>query len=442
VTDEEGIAWLKSLQNTQLAREAMLALDKKHNGLLEAVRMTRGKEEKPRRPFRDGVIQADQLPEGIPPTRLWFGLYPGSVVFLIGETGAGKSSLLYNLAIHIARNDPLWNVHFGAHRPLNVLYADPENAGNWKEGVGGVCAQKVDRINAGRPPTLRFHDWRDCDLMDTRTQEDLREYMREEQTEILLLDPIANIFGTKDENDNAEAAKQMKVLTAISRESGVCIILCHHVGKADMSNYGRGATARLAAADVGMVLRVRSDIEDADDDFTGELIPRDDVCRLQIVKNRWEGRASLYLKMTGEDQFQRVSQKEWKEAGSSKTLGGDTKGKDAVQKLYKAKEAIRAFMADGQARPTAWILEYLKQNEGIGEYSARPALKEMVDDRILVTFKEGQTVAYKLLDDGHSPKENHHHQEATDTKNPLDETFFDPPKMPYKDDDGGWETAQ
>ena len=41
MTDEEGIAWLKSLQNTQLAREAMLALDQKHKGLLEAVRMTK-----------------------------------------------------------------------------------------------------------------------------------------------------------------------------------------------------------------------------------------------------------------------------------------------------------------------------------------------------------------------------------------------------------------
>ena len=68
--------------------------------------------------------------------------------------------------------------------------------------------------------------------------------MREEQTEILLADG-ANIFGTKDENDNAEAAKQMKVLTAISRESGVCIILCHHVGKSGHVNYGRGATTSL-----------------------------------------------------------------------------------------------------------------------------------------------------------------------------------------------------
>src|ERR1051326_8325425 len=51
-------------------------------------------------PFIRGVTRASDLPPGQEPRRLWFGLYPASVILLIGETGAGKSSLLYNLAIH------------------------------------------------------------------------------------------------------------------------------------------------------------------------------------------------------------------------------------------------------------------------------------------------------------------------------------------------------
>ena len=54
-----------------------------------------------------------------------------------------------------------------------------------------------------------------------------------------------------------------------------------------------------------MVFRVRQKGDQTDDDFSSSRQDRSDMCRLQIVKNRLEGKGSLFLKMAGQDRFER-----------------------------------------------------------------------------------------------------------------------------------------
>jgi replicative DNA helicase len=340
-------------------------------------------------PLLRGIISADRLPEPTSPPRIWFGLYQQAVVLLIGETGAGKSSLLYNIAIHAARNAPLWYIPFGLGRPLRVLYIDPENAGNFEEGRGGLCAVKIERIGQGRPTNLFFHSGRNLHLSNPGHIAWLSDYCRDEQIDLLILDPIATLFQTKDENDNAEAARQLATLIALSRETNTCVIASHHMGKDTTGIYGRGASARLAAADVGLVLRCRGDEENVDDTYGGELCERSDLCRVQIVKNRLEGRASLYLRMAGKDRFDLSKAEEWQARKPSPP--------DRTPKSHLAKEEILLQLGDGNDHSRQDLHDVLHA-EGFGRSAIDQALVELVTEGRIQSKREGRggATSYRL----------------------------------------------
>ena len=327
-----------------------------------------------RRSFADGVVSASDIPPGAPPLALWLGMYPSSVTLLIGETGAGKSSLLYNVGIHGARNESLWGIPFGLSRPLRILYIDPENSGRFEDGMGGLCAQKLDRIGSGKPKNLFFHNGDGVNLATVSGMAELRGYVIEREIDLVILDPIANLFATKDENDNAEAATQMRSLTRLARETRCAVLCCHHTGKdspggSNSSNgsYGRGASARLAAAHVGLLFRARSNKDETDDDYGGALAQRTDVCRLQITKNRMDGTASLYLRMAGEDRFTRVKADDWKALRPTS---------DRRPAADEAQEEIFLLLQDGKVRSRTDIINAMKQ-EGISRHSVDKALKQM-----------------------------------------------------------------
>ena len=302
-------------------------------------------------PFKTGLVRACDIPAPVEIARLWFGFYPRSVVLFVGESGAGKSSLLYNICIHAARNEPLYGVPFGLGRPLRVLYIDPENSGNYAEGDGGQCAVKLEFIGQGVPEGLHFHAGDGVNLANVAHVAALKELIEEYRYDLVILDPIANLFGTRDENDNAEAARQMTAMTSLSRQTGACVVAVHHTGKNTTGDYGRGASARLGAADVAMMFRVKSDTEDVDDTFQGTTRERDDVCRLQIVKNRRQGRGSLYLQMAGQDRFTVSSFEAWKSGGPRNSQ------RDEVSKCQLAEGKILELLENGEWRSRTELVD-------------------------------------------------------------------------------------
>lgn len=330
-------------------------------------------------PFARGLVRACDLPAGAPPTPLWFGVYPGRASYLCGETGAGKSALAYNLAVHAARNVPLWDTPFGLGRPARVLYVDPENAGRYDAGAveGGLCATRLDRLGAGRPADLLFHDGQGVNLNDGVHRAGLADLLRDERIDLLILDPLANLTPARDENDNAEGARHMAWLRELARDTGAAVLALHHAGKrwedaGAAQQYGRGASARLAGADVGLLLRARGPRE-GDDEYEGETRPRSDVCRLQVTKDRLGviGHASLYLRMSGDDRFERCTADDWRHAADAPP--GPTKAELCADDLL-------ALMQDGAERTRSQIIEAMR-----AEGYARPS----VDDALIALRQRG-----------------------------------------------------
>jgi len=331
-------------------------------------------------PFSTGFIKASEMPPAMAPNPYWFGMYPGRVTLLIGETGAGKSSLLLNVAVHAALGECLW--FFGFPGRLRVLYVDPENSGSYRdeEPEGGLCSVKLERIGKEKPDLLTFHDGRGVNLSNPTHMAALRDWICAEHYQLVFLDPIANLFNTEDENSNAEAARQGKALTTLSRETGACIVTAHHTGKDNTGNYGRGASARLGAADVGMVFRSRGTQEEADDTYTGQTRQRTDICRLQIVKDRpnFFGPSSRYLRMAGDDRFLLDMFENWKTAGRNAR----------ENKADLAKEEIMLLLQDGSERSRQQIHDALA-TEGIGRDAVDAALHILVNEKAL-TMRTGE----------------------------------------------------
>lgn len=260
--------------------------------------------------FSAGLVLGNCLPETRQIDPLWFGLYPACAHLLIGESGAGKSSLLYNIAIAAARNQTIWNLRFGVYEPLSVLYIDPENAGNYRnlnELDGGNCRRKINNILGevgALPPTIAFHDGENLNLFDPADIRALKRMIRRgidgNPFDIVILDPLAKVCRFEDENSNAEMQQAADTIRALSRDIGACVIATHHTGKTQVDGVlsGRGGSGLAGPFDVVFTYRSTAPA-DINDEWSGETQVRRDVCRLKIWKDRFglHGNAALYLRL-------------------------------------------------------------------------------------------------------------------------------------------------
>lgn len=370
-------------------------------------------------PFRRGRMKASEMPDEEEETpRVWFGIYPGALTLLCGESGKGKSSVLYNICIHAARNEPLWGIPFGLNRPIKILYIDPENSGDFDLKRAGLCRKKIDRIGQGKPELLEIHDGNGINLTSATALTDLEEVLIEEKFDSLVLDPIVNLFGTKDENDNAEAAIQFSSLRRIIKRTGVGMVAVHHTGRDAVSIFGRGATSRFGMADVVLSLRARNEQEDYDDDYgQGTLHEMTDIVRLRIEKNRIEpGKASIFLQMIGEDKFERVTFEAWKQSARSP----DQKGSKSQQ--------AEDFVFEYLRRESGWrgtdAIYQAMQKKGVGERNTDKALKALMEEGTLARKLEGKggRAMYQIA--------------GGESSDEADQKFFNPPpSLPYKDSD-------
>jgi hypothetical protein len=341
--------------------------------------------------FTAGTQWAETLAIGDELPVLWFGLYDGGLHLCNGMSGAGKSSVWYNVMLHLTAGKELWGIQ--PARQERVFYMDPENR--------VVRPHKLQRISEYMdvpilPERLAFHDGEGIDLADPRTMKELGDMLLQNKFTGLVIDPWVNLFQTINENDNAEAARQGKSLLDLIKRAGVWVLAIHHTGKSGDGG-GRGASAREGISRVVYDLVLPEVQKEKDDDYVPTVKKvRDDAVRLYVRKDGIGGlKASIYLQMLGaeaQDSFKRITYKDW--------LGllreGGSKGETIVDKAIRALQDY--FANREEIVPRAQIIADMKGTFG------QPSVTEALDVMVNADEKGNQMLKkVKLPGKGNAP---------------------------------------
>jgi len=282
-------------------------------------------------------VSARDLADIPPPPSLWADIiYPGCIVQLNSEPGAGKSTLAYNICALGACGKPFLDVPFS--KRLKSLYVDLETPRFLRKN-------KIELICGELPADFYIID-------NIELRKDFNHLLRlckRGRYDLLVLDTQSRVLAMEKENDNSEANFLAGLLRRIANEAGCAILLIHHSTKGDEGKAvyrGRGASAIAGAVDVVVNL-----------DALG-----DDTLRLSVVKHRIQGsNPKLLLRKSGEDRFEPCPEQ----------AGGDEPG----FALYRAQDAAVALLSQSLVPMRAGeIIEAVQKEAGVEKRTVERAL--------------------------------------------------------------------
>ncbi len=171
----------------------------------------------------------------------------GAVTLFIGETSAGKTVFLHNLAYHLARGQEFLGLT--PPRPLRVLYVDFES-------YDEILADHLRDIGTAE-------GWDFMELENAERGADLinrlEEKTRSDKYNVIIIDPLMEAYPVRDENDNALANQQMLAFRNLARSTKAGVIVVHNSGLRRRRGLGgsdkfigRGATSRVDRADISI----------------------------------------------------------------------------------------------------------------------------------------------------------------------------------------------
>jgi archaellum biogenesis ATPase FlaH len=191
----------------------------------------------------------------------------GAVTTIVGETSAGKTTLLHNLAYHLSQGQSF--LDRGPPKPLRVLYIDYES-------YNSILAEHL--VEIGVTENWHFFNLETSDIAPRGTHLIglLTDILRATPYDLLIVDPLLEADPVKDENDPMEATMQMLRWRDLARKHRLGALLVHNTGKggdfltakekaetamfrASRKYAGRGASARVDRADIGMNYVVADD---------------------------------------------------------------------------------------------------------------------------------------------------------------------------------------
>ncbi len=168
---------------------------------------------------------------------------PPGLVLHSGETSAGKTVWAYNVAYHIAEGKEFTGLT--PTSPLRVLYIDLESPEQVHRSLVQAIGTSDNLLFAREMPRL---------LSSTAGQDELMNDIREWNVRVVFIDPLSVAWPVRDENDNAEADRQMWRIKEIAVATGTLIVALWNMGEGQMKAKwrARGATARLDRVDLAL----------------------------------------------------------------------------------------------------------------------------------------------------------------------------------------------
>jgi len=302
-----------------------------------------------RKPIAERIVD---LADVAPPTELplLFGQYllKGHAHWLTGQTGLGKSTLLFNIACALAEGTPLWGIDCQQTR---VLYCDMESGDMGR-------AHKIERLYR-EAPRVRGHllFLREPVKLPDELPE-LLAFASERGVSLVIFDTARRCFSVKDENDNAEVYNRVVPTLDALKAAGVATLTLGHPSK-NGNGSARGAGAQEDAGDVNLNLTMHR----------GEVGDKDGVIALRVSKNRLLGLGipTLYLKRIGDDQFERLDTSE------------ATPQEEPVSKQIQCRQALMDILADTEIGMTHGAMLEAAQRTGFAKATFARTLKAMKD---------------------------------------------------------------
>ena len=183
----------------------------------------------------------------------WSGILPDTgLAVCYGASGAGKSSLLLDLACSIAEGGE-W---FGRRtRRTPVVYLCLEGKAGF---AGRVKAWKVSR-KRGMPELVRVvaQSFRLDETDDVSADYALSDFVRglpaDLPAPVVVVDTLNRATAGSDENSSAAMGDTIAACTRISEMTGGLVLLVHHSGK-DAERGMRGHTSLASAADAVLLV--------------------------------------------------------------------------------------------------------------------------------------------------------------------------------------------
>ena len=164
-----------------------------------------------------------------------------ALVLLAGEASAGKTVLARSLAYHLAEG--LTFVGLSPREAVPVLYVDLESP----EGLFWDLVKTI-----GWSDNLGFIRELDRPLSDSRGLEDLKDAIKRHNAKAVFIDPLPMAWPVRDENDNAEADRQMTAMKHLAVETNCVVVVLWNMGEGFVKEKfrARGATARVDRPDL------------------------------------------------------------------------------------------------------------------------------------------------------------------------------------------------
>lgn len=226
-------------------------------------------------------LQAVYYGEGdiLPPPALVKDTLPKDGIAIIGgQSGAGKTFIVCNLAVALASEAPFFGRRVKERVGVAILAAEgaatlPSRLKVAAEAVVGGHLLPI----AHTPIGLNLLDKREVDRLVQHLRE-VNEHFRNHfavRLGAIFIDTLAAAFDLKDENDNAEASKAIRRMRSIGLALNAVVVGVHHYGK-DKTTGLRGASAWRGGADA--VISVLADR----DELTGQVSNRS----LALAKSR------------------------------------------------------------------------------------------------------------------------------------------------------------
>jgi len=219
----------------------------------------------------------DEIRKNAPPLEPLWGnfFFRKAITSIVGDPGIGKTTLGYGLGFALCRGEAFLDIE--AEEPIKILALDYESADSLiKSRANQITESSVEN----------FYVFNITELLLPHIIGRAIKFAHDKGINLILVDNQSMAFNTRDENDNAEAIKQMRLIRSFAVASNASVAVFHHSSKADLpgTRKGTGAFARARLADICL------NIETPDSNCP-------DIIKFELVKNRLvDDRVLWYIK--------------------------------------------------------------------------------------------------------------------------------------------------